>query len=434
MALFDRRLLAYFDDGLGAGSTTLLDRIIDYQKDLAEIERELKKYKMLLGDREVQCKIRDPEKWINKNKGQKTIKERYRKAAQEIVDVEPDEPEHGYPERRRASVSERRPSMARVKARNSRQSVSSRGSVARASMIAGSKALWVQIDTIYRLPQPRADSYVVKTHWIHHPATAIAASEKFERDENNEDVCIVRQQLKLEAQPNAQIVVITVYSGAGDSERRVGECQLNAEETRNHEVQVHYLSDDGRRSAEIRLRLTYAGSSHDPDLAGATRKEHRDTRRPSNFAVAGSESSASRRTSNQQGRRSVALTSIQEGTGSAQEVPASRRTSIRPTGVQIVTQDPAALETSNPPGRLSTAAQHAKDIAAVAGQHAKSTASTPAISEAPTPGGPDDELDEEYTEEEEEEEQLESSPGEEFYEEGDEEEIEGDEEEDAPPP
>lgn len=443
MALFDRRLLAYFDDGLGAGSTTLLERIVDYQKDLAEIERELKKYQMLLGDREVQCKIRDPERWIKKNANYKTIKERYRKVAEEVVDVElPSEPEHGYQERvdnrRRPSMAGRRSSVVQGGARRSRASIRSSisASLHRASVLsAGGRALWVQIDTLYRLPQPVADSYIVKAHWLHHPTSVETTFKDGSRvsTDDGQDVCIVRQQLKLEAQPNATVVVITVYSG--DTDRQIGCCHISADDSANHDAQTHSLKDEhGRPAAEILLRLARLGSSHDPHSAAHARADNRSSRRLSTFAIADrSESSTARRTSVQQ-RRSIAatMTPIQEGAGSAQE-PINKRPSIRPSQVQVVTQDPVAVDTSNQGGRLSAAAETARAAAAIAAaQNAQSATTTPHTSQAPTPSvepGPS-EFGEEYEEEEiEEEEGVESSLGEEIFEE--EEEEEGVEEEEV---
>lgn len=63
MALFDRRLLAYFDDG-GISNATYHDRIADYQHDLTEIERELCKYQHLLGPHRVKVKPRDRHGWL----------------------------------------------------------------------------------------------------------------------------------------------------------------------------------------------------------------------------------------------------------------------------------------------------------------------------------------------------------------------------------
>lgn len=64
MALFDRRLLAYFDDGGGISNATYHDRIADYQHDLTEIERELCKYQHLLGPHRVKVKARDRHGWL----------------------------------------------------------------------------------------------------------------------------------------------------------------------------------------------------------------------------------------------------------------------------------------------------------------------------------------------------------------------------------
>lgn len=63
MALFDRRLLSYFDDGGTIGSGTFQDRICDYQQDLCDIERELLKYQHLLGIQRVKVKARDRRHW-----------------------------------------------------------------------------------------------------------------------------------------------------------------------------------------------------------------------------------------------------------------------------------------------------------------------------------------------------------------------------------
>jgi len=82
MALFDRRLLAYFDDGSVPG-VTLLDRIVDYQKDLAEIERELTKYQLLLGPHQVKVKARSRDGWIAAHRVSPSIKELYGQAAQD---------------------------------------------------------------------------------------------------------------------------------------------------------------------------------------------------------------------------------------------------------------------------------------------------------------------------------------------------------------
>lgn len=67
MALFDRRLLAYFDDGGLRGSRPLRDRIADYQRDLVEIERELCNYQHVFGEKAVRVKVRDRKAWLEKH-------------------------------------------------------------------------------------------------------------------------------------------------------------------------------------------------------------------------------------------------------------------------------------------------------------------------------------------------------------------------------
>merc|ERR1719326_1768406 len=87
---------------------TLLDRITDYQKDLAEIERELGKYRLLLGPRQVQFKDRNRDAWIAKNRETKTVKERYRRIVQAIEGEEPDTPDsQGHGDDRDSPFSDR---------------------------------------------------------------------------------------------------------------------------------------------------------------------------------------------------------------------------------------------------------------------------------------------------------------------------------------
>ncbi|CAK0879724.1 unnamed protein product, partial [Prorocentrum cordatum] len=72
MAMFDRRLLAYFDGGGLAGETTLQDRITDYQRDLAEIEHALLKYQAVVGGSRARVRARARDEWIAKHQSRRT--------------------------------------------------------------------------------------------------------------------------------------------------------------------------------------------------------------------------------------------------------------------------------------------------------------------------------------------------------------------------
>ncbi|CAE8608876.1 unnamed protein product [Polarella glacialis] len=90
MALFDRRLLAYFDDGgAGLGNRTYHDRINDYQQDLVEIERELFKYQQLLGPQHVKIKSRQREGWLAQHRTCiPSVRERGEHLARDIMQSE----------------------------------------------------------------------------------------------------------------------------------------------------------------------------------------------------------------------------------------------------------------------------------------------------------------------------------------------------------
>lgn len=285
MALFDRRLLAYFDDaGIGAGGTTLLERIKDYQRDLAEIERELSKYQTLLGSHQVKIKHRDRNGWIDRCNDQKSIKERYRPAIQAMagqVDAASDagraDGNHDYGlddtdrslRGRRASKPSRgsKGSDAMTLGRNStapseRPRPSTFDKVGRASVPGSSgkrECIWVQIDTIANLPPPRSPGYIVRACWQGHSSTAVDTEVRPLRTEDGEDKCIVRQQLKLEVIPGARTVTISVhrrddsFSGAS----QVGEVHLDIFDSYNLDVQVHPLTDNGRTvGTSVNMRLT----------------------------------------------------------------------------------------------------------------------------------------------------------------------------------
>jgi len=84
MAIFDRRLLAFFDDaGTDASGSTLHEQTINLQRDLAEIERELCKHHALLGRHQVSVKPRQRQGWIEAHDEPLSIKDRYASVLEE---------------------------------------------------------------------------------------------------------------------------------------------------------------------------------------------------------------------------------------------------------------------------------------------------------------------------------------------------------------
>jgi len=77
MAMFDRRLLAYFDNsGLSLSRSTLQDRTVEYQHCLSEIEHELGKYQRLLGSQRVKLRARNRDGWIGAHRRDPSVRER----------------------------------------------------------------------------------------------------------------------------------------------------------------------------------------------------------------------------------------------------------------------------------------------------------------------------------------------------------------------
>jgi len=452
MALFDRRLLAYFDDGLGTGgSMTLLDRITDYQRDLAEIERELSKYQVLLGNRQVQYRHRDRDGWIAKNREQKTIKERYRRVAQamsgegdhvgrERPDVQPvaDGLEIVEQSQRRISTT----SAARKNPRGS-----TRGSVQTSPAAPGkSLTVWVQIDTVSGLPASRSAAYMVRASWMACRHYQAETEERPGERDNGDEKCVVRQQLKLEGHPGSHMVRVSIHRREDGPLTQVGECNVDANDDYNLELQYHALSDargplfcsradDAGRPvpSTVRLRLTHANASAQPQpaLKSASRGSIRRN----------SQSGSDTRPKEQQSAASAKRTSTEDI--SQRRRNSGARDSVAPPPREAVTQDPVVpqrrLSASGASGAAgATAAAALAAPAAVAVSEAPSIDVSPSRSDAPlaeTPVSPrishaptDGSAFDQEIEGEEEEEEMESSDGmmEELFEEGEEEEREGD--------
>lgn len=444
MALFDRRLLAYFDDGLGAGgSMTLLDRITDYQRDLAEIERELSKYQVLLGNRQVQYRHRDRDGWIAKNREQKTIKERYRRVAQAMG-----EGHNVVPERMDAQAeeiieqSQRRGSFSRKAKELARGSRGSLGTGTRGSPGAAtgkSVTVWVQIDTVSGLPPPRSAAYVVRAAWLGISDRQLLAEtdeRPSERDANGDEKCVIRQQLKLEGHPGSHVVKVSIHRREDGPLALVGECSLDANDSYNHEVQYHPLSDErgpltssrtddmGRPVATtVRLRLTQAAPAPQPAAREQKTGGRNSATRQSIQAPAGEAATK---------RSSVASTRERR---SSEDRGQRRNSGTRETGLAaatVVTQDPVVPQRRLSAGSGRGGEHGAAAAAAVAASEAASEASPsradPTPAETPVSQG----LTEGETYEEVFEEEVEESEGGEtdvIYEEEEEEELEGDEEE-----
>merc|ERR1719510_1080565 len=84
MAIFDRRLLAFFDDGgTDASGSTLSEQTINFQRDLAEIERELCKHHALLGRHQGKAKPRQRNAWIEAHHEPVSIKDRFSSVLEE---------------------------------------------------------------------------------------------------------------------------------------------------------------------------------------------------------------------------------------------------------------------------------------------------------------------------------------------------------------
>mmetsp|Transcript_92737 Transcript_92737/g.170150 ORF Transcript_92737/g.170150 Transcript_92737/m.170150 type:complete len:458 (+) Transcript_92737:37-1410(+) len=282
MALFDRRLLAYFDDaGIAAGGATLLERIKDYQRDLAEIEQELSKYQTLLGHHQVKFRHRDRHGWIERCNEQKTIKQRYRRAVEEMAreddrdsefrenaGVYEEEERHREHARRKSSKALSRQGTKDTVGRRSLdqprlsnfEKVGGRPSIPGASGAMGK--VWVQIDTVTGLPRDRSSGYIVRACWEGTPASAVETDVRpGSRSDDGDERCIIRQQLKLEVLPGARMVHISVHrrdDNLNSSDSLIGEVQLDIFDAYNLDVQVHPLTDKYGKHIQtaVNMRLT----------------------------------------------------------------------------------------------------------------------------------------------------------------------------------
>lgn len=308
MAMFDRRLLAYFDDaGLGSSGTTILDRVADYQKDLSEIERELCKYQHLLGSRRGKAKIRarNRDSWItaHKEKEQPSVKETYKhvaEAAKRDFESAPsggDEKDGGVDEKdggtkkkrqsvkpgRRESKLDRRPSVqqgrasihqgARASVRPSvagnagrRQSEvdffqKQRQSVAPAGAVIGH--LWAQLDKLLGLRRGSTlGQYCLRVAVQPEPPGCVEQvteirDAKDAADNPDLEECQIRQQMKVAAGTDIKLLVITVIrKGRTDyDDAVVGSCRIDVWDKSSWQVQSHELFDDHGDATGAKLRL-----------------------------------------------------------------------------------------------------------------------------------------------------------------------------------
>eukprot|EP00927_Polykrikos_kofoidii_P078044 TRINITY_DN74923_c0_g1_i1.p1 TRINITY_DN74923_c0_g1~~TRINITY_DN74923_c0_g1_i1.p1 ORF type:complete len:695 (-),score=118.55 TRINITY_DN74923_c0_g1_i1:38-2083(-) len=397
MAVFDRRLLAYFDDASGEG--TLLDQIVQQQSALSEIEELLCRERRSLGvssqEFEQQPRCRTP--WIEKHKAALSIKEKYRhlqaSAVQDARGGERDAQfesdngtemyDHGDAadggggRRFRDDKGGQRRNGRRMQAtgggggRSGRRSGDRRSSVASSlsadgtSMSGGGDdmsniradgivvprvgpvscggggsygsgsgchggwslqqpvtssghgrsgaypvvggggspnvdaedervyvpgATWVQIDTVFGLPRSRSmgqvGRYVVRAGWFHRGSSGQhRGSLRGQREDDQSqvtgvkqgqlppatatEICVVRQQLKLDAQPGARFVVITVTRIDPDN-HDVGNCKLDVLDASNRDVQPHRLVNSCGDATDVTLtvRLSMPGGPR-PSVIGA---------------------------------------------------------------------------------------------------------------------------------------------------------------------
>lgn len=442
MALFDRRLLAYFDDGLGTGgSMTLLDRITDYQRDLTEIERELSKYQVLLGNRQVQYRHRDRDGWIAKNSQQKTIKERYRRVAQ-AMSGEGDHFSHERIHVQPSIPSQQADGLEIIE--QGQRALAGRTTKSRPSVTGKPLTVWVQIDTVAGLRTSRsgAAAYMVRASWMDVSDRALDAEteEKPSERENGDDKCVVRQQLKLEGLPGSHMVNVSVHRREDGRLTQVGECNIDVNDTHNSEVQFHALSDargpvfcsrtdDANRPipSTVRLRLIHAqpATKSAPSQPAAKSDKRSSIKRLSQLG-------GDTRPKDQQSAPPPRRKSIEDVSQPRRKSVASESVVHQPK--EAVTQDPVVEKKRLSSGSGAAAAAALAAPAAVAVSEAPSISVSPPPAETPLSQGfshgPTD-GEEDGIEGEEEEEEMESSDGmmEEFFEEGEEEEREGDSEE-----
>eukprot|EP00929_Paragymnodinium_shiwhaense_P106611 TRINITY_DN72138_c0_g1_i1.p1 TRINITY_DN72138_c0_g1~~TRINITY_DN72138_c0_g1_i1.p1 ORF type:complete len:418 (-),score=90.19 TRINITY_DN72138_c0_g1_i1:341-1594(-) len=318
MALYDRRLLAYCDNGsFNVGHRlTMLDRMTEYQRDLAEIDRELCKYQLVLGSHHVRFKPRGREAWLTDCRKTKTLKDRFRAASRTFHD-EHDEHESTVvtqkPAAASASASQRHVHAAAAEAGRGeeisavaagggglataggrRLSATKRTSVGqdavhktwsereRARAAAGVSSLesaahqprsaatsvLAQIDTIFGLRRVAGAeaSYSVEVSWKDAPEGRKLVTEPCAGKAAGPGVddCVVRQQLRLEGlRPGSRHVVLLAVRARS---KLVGTCQLDSSDDSTHDVAMHQLLDGSQRptGAAVKMRLQF----HDAGAAG----------------------------------------------------------------------------------------------------------------------------------------------------------------------
>eukprot|EP00929_Paragymnodinium_shiwhaense_P080369 TRINITY_DN41910_c0_g1_i1.p1 TRINITY_DN41910_c0_g1~~TRINITY_DN41910_c0_g1_i1.p1 ORF type:complete len:470 (-),score=49.90 TRINITY_DN41910_c0_g1_i1:454-1863(-) len=299
MALFDRRLLAYFDDSGNHG--TLLDQITDHQQALAEIELELCRYRMRINGASVVKPPRNRKDWILRHRSERPVQDKYGHypallcgAGEGDSDAElhrdiaslhrsADDAVAG----RRSSGAGRRSSNAGVtaKARGRRQSATSQASLGTEDGAAGGArhtavhkpspstasasgsgeaahppgSTWVQLDTITGLPPARGRSmpsdYIVCARWEGNregPQTEPKAAKQ--NASSSMETCVVRQQLKLPSQRSARFIVISVFRREA-TDSSVGTCRLDTLDRTNQQASNHPLVDNRGQATDMVLRV-----------------------------------------------------------------------------------------------------------------------------------------------------------------------------------
>eukprot|EP00927_Polykrikos_kofoidii_P051023 TRINITY_DN4483_c0_g1_i1.p1 TRINITY_DN4483_c0_g1~~TRINITY_DN4483_c0_g1_i1.p1 ORF type:complete len:388 (-),score=82.90 TRINITY_DN4483_c0_g1_i1:79-1242(-) len=249
MTLFDRRLLGLLDDSVGTGRRTMHDRLTDYQRDLADIERELCKYQLLLRCHKVEFKPRRRDDWIAKHRSQVSIKERFRAVSQAIENS-------GNATAHSKKVGDKK----------GLEDACGDGfhTGGNSSTLCVHGSLWVQVERILGLPREHDAQgnglYSVHVDWLDHPTGGAetpplrgsAMPEALGREE-----CVVKKQLRLVgASGRFVLVVIRRHSDvAADFSQVVGSFQFDVYDSSNYVVKAHEVLDSRSRFMDCTLKM-----------------------------------------------------------------------------------------------------------------------------------------------------------------------------------
>lgn len=421
MAMFDRRLLAYFEDNSLREGATLADKIADYQNDIAQLDNELLRYQHLLGGKH---RVRNREKWRPPTE---TIKDKYASALETAQEEEEEVRRHI--QAARAGGGTARDGGARG---DLNDHPGARG--AGGGRAPGGNPTEAQLDKLIGLPvapgsRPGEASYVVRMSaepsGVGTEETKPMPARPSDKRHGAED-CRVRQRIMVP--PGARWIKLDVLRvGHGGQKQSIGHCRVDAEDQRNFSSNlVHPLGGPRGETGvgEFRLQLARWTSSRRPSTASGGTSVHERAERAGTTDGADSAVAASLRIPTHSGRHpSTAGAPLHQGSaatgpGSAMGPPVGRKTTDRATASIAAPSQGTSHRSS---GEIPLPADTVGPAAARGPQRngLGSVTDTPEPSESGA-GDADDE-DEEGEEED-------------FLEEDEEEELEGEEEEEETEP